>query len=225
MLRNNNSYLSVIYHFRLNVHSHFPGGPSLKNLPASARDIRDVGSIPGLGKSPGEGNGNPFQYSCLENPMDREDWWATVHGVSKSCTWLKWLSMHTEYVGLWKIVFPKITTAIFLILCGLSDTGTPHHEVNVHALSLSLGRALWWTWQMGWGRNDAAWLQRPGHKRQNGFTWKSLSLGMLTTWTHHHVVRKPRAHEMPRASILADCQLRPQLPFSINCWMSKRMGL
>ena len=86
MLRNNNSYLSVIYHFRLNVHSHFPGGPSLKNLPASARDIRDVGSIPGLGKSPGEGNGNPFQYSCLENPMDREDWWATVHGVSKSCT-------------------------------------------------------------------------------------------------------------------------------------------
>ena len=80
MLRNNNSYLSVIYHFRLNVHSHFPGGPSLKNLPASARDIRDVGSIPGLGKSPGEGNGNPFQYSCLENPMDREDWWVNPDG-------------------------------------------------------------------------------------------------------------------------------------------------
>ena len=46
----------------------------------------DLGSIPGLGRSPGEGNGNPFQYFCLENPMDREAWWATVHGVTKSWT-------------------------------------------------------------------------------------------------------------------------------------------
>ena len=45
-------------------------------------------SIPGLGRSPGEGNGNPLQYSCLENPMDRGAWWATVHGVAKSWTWL-----------------------------------------------------------------------------------------------------------------------------------------
>ena len=86
MLRTNNSYLFVIYHFRLNVHAHFPGGPSVKNLPANAGDVRDVGSVPGWGKSPGKGNGNPFKYSCPENPMDREDWWATVHGVAKSCT-------------------------------------------------------------------------------------------------------------------------------------------
>ena len=46
------------------------------------------GSIPGLGRSPGEGNGNPFQYSCLENPMDGGAWWATVHGVTKCRTWL-----------------------------------------------------------------------------------------------------------------------------------------
>ena len=46
----------------------------------------DPGSIPGSGRSPGEGNGNPFQYSCLENPMDRGAWWATVHWVSKSQT-------------------------------------------------------------------------------------------------------------------------------------------
>ena len=52
----------------------------VKNLPANV----DVGSISGLGRSPGEGNGNPLQYSCLGNPMDRGAWWATVHGVTKS---------------------------------------------------------------------------------------------------------------------------------------------
>ena len=53
---------------------------------ASARDAGDLGSIPGSGRSPGEGNGNPLQYSCLENPMDRGAWWATIHGVAKSQT-------------------------------------------------------------------------------------------------------------------------------------------
>jgi len=60
----------------------------VKNLPANARDIRDTGSIPGLGRSPGEGNGYLLQYSCLENPMDRGAWWAMVHRVAKSWTWL-----------------------------------------------------------------------------------------------------------------------------------------
>ena len=55
----------------------------VKNLPADARDVRDAGLIPGSGRSPGEGNGNPLQYSSLENPMDRETWQATVHGVTK----------------------------------------------------------------------------------------------------------------------------------------------
>ena len=64
----------------------FPDGTTVKNLPANAGDIRNLGSIPGLGRSPGGGNGNPLQYSCLENPMDRETWWATVHGVTKSWT-------------------------------------------------------------------------------------------------------------------------------------------
>ena len=55
----------------------FPNGPVVKNLPAN---VGDMGSIPGLGRSPGEGNGNPLQYSCLGNPMDRGAWWATVRG-------------------------------------------------------------------------------------------------------------------------------------------------
>ena len=60
----------------------------LKNLPANARDGRDASSIPGWGRSPEEGNGNPLQYSCLENPMDGEAWLSTVHGVAKSQTQL-----------------------------------------------------------------------------------------------------------------------------------------
>ena len=55
---------------------------------ASARNAGDLGLISGLGRSPGEGNGNPFQYSCLENSMDGGPWWATVHGVTKSQTGL-----------------------------------------------------------------------------------------------------------------------------------------
>ena len=56
----------------------------IKNMSANTEDIRDLGSIPGSGKSPGRGHSNPHQYSCLENPMDRGAWRATVHGVAKS---------------------------------------------------------------------------------------------------------------------------------------------
>ena len=63
----------------------FPGGSDGK---ASAYDAGDPGSIPGWGTSPEEGNGNPLQYSCLENPMDGGSWWAIVHGVAKSWTQL-----------------------------------------------------------------------------------------------------------------------------------------
>ena len=59
---------------------------TIKNMPANAGDIRDLGSIPGSGKSPGGGHGNPLQYSCLGNRMDRGAWRATVHEVAKSQT-------------------------------------------------------------------------------------------------------------------------------------------
>ena len=62
----------------------FLSGSVVKNLPANAGNAEDLGSIPRLGRSLGEGNGNPFQYSCLENPMDRRVWRAIVHGVTKS---------------------------------------------------------------------------------------------------------------------------------------------
>ena len=73
----------------------------VKNLPAHANagGLRDTGSIPGLGRSPGEGNGNSLQYSCLENPMDRGAWRATVHRVAKSWTRLKRLSTRPDQGG------------------------------------------------------------------------------------------------------------------------------
>ena len=71
----------------------FPGGASGKNPSASAGD---VGATPGSGRSPGEGNGSPLQYSCLENHMDRGAWWATVHRVTQGQTQLKQLGMHTH---------------------------------------------------------------------------------------------------------------------------------
>ena len=61
----------------------FPGGSEGRE---SASNVGDLGLIPGFGRSPGRGHGNPLQYSCLENPMDRGAWWATVHGVAKSQT-------------------------------------------------------------------------------------------------------------------------------------------
>ena len=65
----------------------------VKNLLANAEDIRDEVSIPELGRYPGEGHGNPFQYSCLESSMAREAWWSTVHRVAKSQTQLELLSI------------------------------------------------------------------------------------------------------------------------------------
>ena len=65
----------------------------VKNLPANAGDIRVMGSVPRLERSPGGGHGNPLRYFCLENPTDRGTWWAMIHGVSQSWTQLKRLSL------------------------------------------------------------------------------------------------------------------------------------
>ena len=78
----------------------FPGGTVDKNPPADSGDMRDAGSIPGSGRSPGGGRENSLQHSCLENPMDRGAWWATIHGVRNSRTRLKRHSTHTHNGGL-----------------------------------------------------------------------------------------------------------------------------
>ena len=80
------NYVSIYYiliYACVFLYMGFPGGSAVRNLPANSGD---AGSIPGSGRSPGEGNGKLLQYSCLENSMDREAWQATVHGVSKSQT-------------------------------------------------------------------------------------------------------------------------------------------
>ena len=64
----------------------FPDGTVVKNLPTNTEDARDMSLIPGSGRSPGKGNGNPLQYSCLENFMDRGAWQDTVHGIKNSWT-------------------------------------------------------------------------------------------------------------------------------------------
>ena len=71
----------------------FPGGSVVKTLPANTEDMRDSSLIPGLGRAPGEGNGKPLQYSCLENPTDRGARWATVHSITEG---RKQLSTHTH---------------------------------------------------------------------------------------------------------------------------------
>ena len=81
----------------------------VKNPPANAGDARDAGLIPRLGRSVGDGSGNPLQYSCLESPMDRGPWRATVHGVSKSRTRL---SAHTHIY--WSTVDPNPMTSVLI---------------------------------------------------------------------------------------------------------------
>ena len=70
----------------------FPGGSDGKESACNAGNIRDAGLTSGSARYPGAGQGNPLQYSCLENPTDRRAWWAAFHNVSKSWIWLKWLS-------------------------------------------------------------------------------------------------------------------------------------
>ena len=86
----------------------FPGGSVVKNSQANSGN---AGLIPGSGRFHGEGNGNPLQYSCLFNPMDRGTWWATVHGVAKNWTLLSDLNFHLS------LICDPI--AIFLIIVGL----------------------------------------------------------------------------------------------------------
>ena len=116
----------------------------VKNPPANARDSRDVDSIPGLGRSPVGGHGNPLQYSCLENPMDRGAWQATVHGVAQSQSQLKWLSLHACKCTATSVHFSSVAQS-GPTLCDSMNPSTPglpvHHQLpeftqtHVHRVS------------------------------------------------------------------------------------------
>ena len=97
--KNSSSYMSKIcaFYYMYTIPWTSQVALVIKILPVNAGDVRDPGSIPGLRRSPGGGHGNPLQYSCLENPIDRGTWQATVHGVAKSWTRLKQFGLHAHY--------------------------------------------------------------------------------------------------------------------------------
>ena len=122
----------------------FPGGSDGKE---SVCNAGDSGSIPELGRSPREGNGNPLQYSCLENAMNRGAWWATVHGVAKSWTWLSdshtHTHTHTHTHHLWIIPLEFFLSIIHLF----------RWSASVVAQTVKNPPAMWETWvqSLGWG--------------------------------------------------------------------------
>ena len=97
--------------------SGFPGGSEVK---ASVCNSGDLGLIPGSGRYPGEGNGNPLQYSCLENPMDGGDWWATVHGVTKSQTRLSDFTFTSFLFFPWYLLWPSYSVITHVRPCALN---------------------------------------------------------------------------------------------------------
>ena len=129
----------------------------VKNLPANAGNISDAGLIPGSGRSPGGGHGNPLPYSCLENPMDRGAWWATVHRVTESQTWLKLLSLHTLF-SLYKqscevsVFFPIYRWGSWVWLnLGLPDLSSNNIGLPVKfKFQTGIFHATFWTLKQKW---------------------------------------------------------------------------
>ena len=99
----------------------------VKNLPASAGDLRDAGSVPGWGRSPGGGHGNPLQHSHLENSMNRGAWWATAHEVTKSQTRL------SDFASL--ISCSLISSGVICVVPGISPLSLPETEQSSVAMS------------------------------------------------------------------------------------------
>ena len=119
------------HYFLLSSHtSGFPGGSEVK---ASARNARNLGSIPGSGISPGEGNGNPLQYSCLKNPMDRGAWRATVHGVAKS--WTR-LSDFTFTLEVFMVIIKPMMTMMTMMTIMMTKSSLNQYYF-LHCLLLS----------------------------------------------------------------------------------------
>ena len=144
----------------------------VKNSPANARDIKDVGSIPGLGRCPGGGHGNPLHYSCLGNIMDRGAWLATIHGVAKSWTyWSNLACTHTWY-----------TNDTFFIVCFIF---LPWIWIFISWLTM-INATPWVAGQ--WRKNTV--LQRSFWNKINIWAWTAnfavLSLFFMFSSCHHN---------------------------------------
>ena len=142
----------------------------VKNLPANARGTGDSGSIPGSGRSPGERDGNPLQYSCLENPMDRRVWWATVYRVTNSRTLLKWLSVrvrththtHThDTMGQWATNTKRLYSSLKRLIWGQGVASSP--------------KASSWCWKPE--ANKSHWIAKSSVTDDGGITttWRDFS--------------------------------------------------
>ena len=117
MIRSSMAKITIFYLFLcVSVASTMPGSSMIKNPPANAGDTRDAGSIPGWGRFPEGGTGNPLQYSCLENPMDRWAWGATACGVAKTQIALRMHALHSRcFINIYwlKLEYCKSTTLQF----------------------------------------------------------------------------------------------------------------
>ena len=154
-------------------------------LPANAEDVRDVGSIPGSGRSPGEGCGNPLQYSWLENPMDRGAWQTMVHRVAKSWTQLKWLSTRSCTHGLlsnslgWiyggkKELRSCMTTSAIEVCAKFSRKRVKgkHSSASKNERDLHRGVSIWD--EYWWDVKDVCKTKRECRGRRNASSYREL---------------------------------------------------
>ena len=161
-------------------------GLVVKNLPANAGE---VGSIPGSGRSPGEGNGNPLQYSCLENSMDRRTWWVRIHGVGKSQRWLNTLKSKEGNDKYWQ-AWEKLESSFHAgetikhvnwQTCSTGEgNGSP---LQYSCLENSIDRRTWWATVHGIAESDTTeWLST------------TLSVDGYLMWSHiiwYHLLTFP----------------------------------
>ena len=123
----------------------FPGGARGKEPPTNAGEVKGWGWIPGSGRSHVGANGNPLQYSCLENPMDREAWGATAHGVAKRRTWLSDFTFTFNTFGVWETwqvyrPFPKYSSLWFLCISQHRMEATKDYQCSLQSGQHSLTR-------------------------------------------------------------------------------------
>ena len=142
----------------------------VKNPPANAGNLRDMGFIRGSGRAPGGGNDNPLQYSCLENPMERGAWWATAHGVAESWTQVRLLSMHAHKSVLFSTESPGPRI--------VPDTSKRTHSLNDYYL------LLFFHWRSKIkGQRHMVWCSYSAHILSSSIIYHSKFLNWASTNT------------------------------------------